>query len=258
MGKRHEAIGIKQVVRLEWYDYALDMLIDNLPPKKIREQLDQYIRDRLQSGGYGERGEQTYTKAVTQIMKCWVTPDKQLMGIRDHALSYARNNQRDIRTALHWAMTISAYPFWHRVAEQTGRLLNLQESVTQNQIRLRCFESMGERSTVERSARRVIRSFVVWGVLKDSDDKGCYEKPHSIHIADQNLSALLLEAALYAIPVGKAALNLLTNSPALFPFKLKAMTGDYISQLSDRIEVVRYGLDDELLKLKDDYDKDGM
>jgi len=27
MGKRHDAIGIKQVVRLEWYDYALDMLI---------------------------------------------------------------------------------------------------------------------------------------------------------------------------------------------------------------------------------------
>lgn len=26
MSKRHEAIGIKQVVRLEWYDYALDML----------------------------------------------------------------------------------------------------------------------------------------------------------------------------------------------------------------------------------------
>ena len=70
MSKRHEAIGIKQVVRLEWYDYALDMLIDNMAPNKIREQLDQFIRDRLQTGGYGERGEQTYTKAVTQIMKC--------------------------------------------------------------------------------------------------------------------------------------------------------------------------------------------
>ena len=258
MSKRHEAIGIKQVVRLEWYDYALDMLIDNMAPNKIREQLDQFIRDRLQTGGYGERGEQTYTKAVTQIMKCWVTPDKQLMAIRDHALLYARNHQRDIRTALHWAMTISAYPFWHRVAEQTGRLLNLQESVTQKQIRFRCFESMGERSTVERSARRVIRSFVVWGVLKDSDEKGCYEKQPSIDIKDQNLIALLFEAVLYAIPEGKAALNLLMNSPALFPFELTAMTGDYISQTSDCIEVIRYGLDDELLKLKDGYQRDSI
>ena len=70
MGKRHDTIGIKQVVRLEWYDYAVDMLLEGLPPKKIREQLDEHIRDRLQKGGYGERGEQTYTKAVTQIMKC--------------------------------------------------------------------------------------------------------------------------------------------------------------------------------------------
>jgi hypothetical protein len=28
------------------------------------------------------------------------------------------------------------------------------------------------------------------------------------------------------------------------------MTGDFVSQRSDRIDVVRYGLDDELLKLK--------
>ena len=29
------------------------------------------------------------------------------------------------------------------------------------------------------------------------------------------------------------------------------LTGDFVSQRSDRIDVVRYGLDDELLKLKD-------
>ena len=70
MGKRHDAIGIKQVVRLEWYDYVLDMLLGGLPAQEIRRQLDEFIRERLQTGGYGERGEQTYTKAVTQIMKC--------------------------------------------------------------------------------------------------------------------------------------------------------------------------------------------
>jgi hypothetical protein len=250
MGKRHDTIGIKQVVRLEWYDYAVDMLLEGLPPKKIREHLDEHIRDRLQKGGYGERGEQTYTKAVTQIMKCWVSPDKDVKAFRDHALVYAKNNQRDIRIALHWAMTISAYPFWYRVAEQTGRLLMLQQTITQRQIRQRCFESMGERSTVERSARRVIRSFVVWGVLKDFESKGCYEKPGPIHILDQSLGILLIEATLHAIPEGKAPLNQLLNTPSLFPFQLPPMTGDLISQHSDCIEVVRYGLDDELLKFK--------
>lgn len=250
MGKRHDAIGIKQVVRLEWYDYALDMFLDGQQPKEIRVRLDEFIRERLQSGGYGERGEQTYTKAVTQIMKCWVSPDRELTAFRDNALLYARKSKREDRIALHWAMTIAAYPFWHRVAEQVGRLLNLQDSITQSQIRLRCFEAMGERSTVERSARRVIRSFVAWDVLADSTTKGCYEKSNPIYVLDPNLAILMIEAQLLAVPDGKGALCMLLNNPAIFPFQLPVMTGDFVSQRTDRIEMNRYGLDDELLKLK--------
>lgn len=249
-GRRHEVIGIKQVVRLEWYDYALDMLLEGLAPKEIRKQLDEFICERLQSGGYGERGEQAYTKAVTQIMKSWVTPDRRLTDFRDALLSYPRKNEGGIRIALHWAVVIAAYPFWYRVAEQVGRLLNLQNSITQSQIRLRCFESMGEKSTVERSSRRVLRTFVAWETLKDSASKGCYEKGVSVDIADPNLAVLLFEATLHALPEGRGTLGFLLNNPAFFPFQLPRITGDFISQNSDRIDVERYGLDEELLRLK--------
>ena len=69
-------------------------------------------------------------------------------------------------------------------------------------------------------------------------------------IADTNLAILMFESALLATPEAKGALGLLLNNPAFFPFQLPVMTGDFVSQRSDRIDVVRYGLDDELLKLK--------
>lgn len=250
MGKRHEAIGIKQVVRLEWYDYALDMLLSGQPSADIRTQLDAFISGRLQSGGYGERGVQTYTKAVAQIMKSWVTPSKDLVAFRDDALLYAKENENKYRQALHWAVTIAAYPFWHRVAHQVGRLLNLQDVITQNQIRTRCFESMGERTTIERSSRRVIRSFVAWGVLLDTDEKGCYKRAPSVKIADPKLAAILIEAALQADQSGKAELTSLLNSPAFFAFQLPVMASAMIARNNNRIEANRYGLDDEHLKLK--------
>tara|TARA_B100002003_G_scaffold92853_1_gene86521 strand:- start:2973 stop:3737 length:765 start_codon:yes stop_codon:yes gene_type:complete len=250
MSKRHDSVGIKQVVRLEWYDYALEMLLDGLSSNEIRSELDNYISERLQTGGYGERGEQTYTKAVAQIMKCWVSPVRELVEFRDRALDYAKSGEKGTRLGLHWTVTTAAYPFWFRVAEQVGRLLNLQSSITQSQIRSRCFEAMGERSTIERSSRRVIRSFVAWNVLKDSGAKGCYERGEPDITLDQDLAILMLEAALHANPGGKAALNSLLNSPAFFPFQIPIMTGDFISRHSERIEVLRYGLDDELLKLK--------
>jgi hypothetical protein len=249
MGKRHEAIGIKQVVRMEWYDYALDMLINCTSPKEIRKQLDAFICERLESGGYGERGEKTYTKAVTQIMKCWVSPDRELIAFRNNALSLAQKIGKDMRPVLHWAVTTAAYPFWHRVAEQVGRLLNLQEVITQHQIRLRCFEGMGERSTVERSVRRVIRTFVVWGFLIDMGIKGHYQKLAPVNITDQNLVALLIEAALHATPEGCGTVGMLINNPAFFPFQLPNMTGSFVSQHNRRIFVIYNGFEDELLKL---------
>lgn len=250
MGKRHEAIGIKQVVRLEWYDYVLDMLLEDKSAGEIRKHLDTFIAERLQRGGYGDRGEQTYTKAVTQIMKCWVTPGEEIVPFRDRALAYIRKHGREARLALHWSLTMAAYPFWFRVASQVGRLLNLQDSITQRQIRMRCFEAMGERSTIERSARRVIRSFVAWGVLKDSQAKGCYGKPAPVPVTDHHLAILMLEAALHATPDGKETLGTLLNNPAFFPFQLPMMSGDCVSQCNHWIDVIRYGLDDELLRLR--------
>lgn len=65
----------------------------------------------------------------------------------------------------------------------------------------------------------------------------------------QLLKNRLMEPTL-ATPEAKGALGLLLNNPAFFPFQLPVITGDFVSQRSDRIDVVRYGLDDELLKLK--------
>jgi len=67
---------------------------------------------------------------------------------------------------------------------------------------------------------------------------------------DRDLAILLLEAALHAMPEGKGALGLLINSPAFFPFQLPMLTGDFIAKSASGIDVVRHGLDDELLTLE--------
>ena len=69
-------------------------------------------------------------------------------------------------------------------------------------------------------------------------------------IVESDLAILMLESALLAIPEAKEAMVLLMNNPAFFPFRLPMMTGDFVSQHNGRIEMVRYGLNDELLKLK--------
>lgn len=249
MGKRHEAIGIKQAIRFEWMQKATNLLLAGLDAKTIRQELHEFLADRKGNGAEGERSDQTRTFVVNNLMKIWVSPDPELIPLRDVSLALLRENP-SMALAVHWGMISAVYPFWFNVARQTGRLLALQDQVTQTQIINRLKEQYGDRQTVSRYARFVIRSFVAWGTLKDSDAKGCYEKVAPVSIVAGDLATLMLESALLANPEAKCPLGLLLNTPAFFPFQLPVMTGDFVSRRSKLINVVRYGLDDELLILK--------
>ncbi len=228
---------------------ATNLLMAGTDATTIRRELHEFLAGRKGNGSEGERRNQTRTFVVNNLMKIWVAPDPELTSFRDASLAFLREHP-STALAIHWGMISAVNPFWFNVARQTGRLLALQDQVTQTQIINRLKEQYGDRQTVSRDARYVIRSFVAWGVLKDSEAKGCYEKAASVNIADSHLVILMFESALLAIPEAKSAMGLLLNNPVFFPFQLPAMAGDFVSQCCDRIDVVRHGLDDELLKLK--------
>ena len=249
MGKRHEAIGIKQAIRLEWMQKAANLLLAGLDAKTVRQELHKFLAERKGDGSEGKRSDQTRTFVVNNLMKIWVSPEPGLIPFRDASLAFLRENP-STGLAVHWGMVSAVYPFWFNVARQTGRLLALQDQVTQTQIINRLKEQYGDRQTVSRYARFVIRSFVSWGALQDSEAKGCYERSTVANVEDFDLAILMLESALYATLGAKEVLGLLLNNPAFFLFQLPVLTGDFVSQHTERIDVIRYGLDDELLQLK--------
>jgi hypothetical protein len=248
MSKRHEKLGIKQTIQKEWMDRTLRMVLAGMTEKEIREDLDQYLSTQKQSGGIGERGQKTYGMAIG-ILASWFAPEDELLRFRDEALNIARVVPEEHWLPLHWAVISAAYPFWFNVAKQVGRLFNLQESVTQVQIFNRIKEQYGDRETVARNARYTVRSFVAWGVLQESGNKGCYKKAPSMQIQERKLAALLIESALHAIPEGKVSVASLLNNPAFFPLDLPMLSGDSLSKTSGNFELIRHGLDDEILKL---------
>ena len=122
MSKRHEAIGIKQAIRLEWMQKASNLMLVGLEAKTIRQELHEFLADRKGNGVEGERSDQTRTFVVNNLMKIWVTPDLELISFRDASLEFLREHP-SMALAVHWGMISAAYPFWFNVARQTGRLL---------------------------------------------------------------------------------------------------------------------------------------
>lgn len=216
---RFDKVGIKQVIRLEWMDRCLSLLLSGMSATEIRKDLIDYLADKKQSGGTGERGDKTYTIAIG-ILAAWFDPSPELIDLRDRLLLKAKLSSQKNWLPLHWAIMIAAYPFWYNVAIQTGRVLALQERVTQKQIFDRLVERYGERATVLRNARYAVRSFVAWGVLEDTEIKGRYKKSDPMAVSDPQIIAMLCEAMLISTPEHMAPLRSLMASPALFPMCL--------------------------------------
>lgn len=249
MGKRHEKLGIKQTIQKHWIDRVLRSLLAGMSETEIRSDLHKYLATQKQSGGIGERGEKTYGIAIG-ILASWFSPPNELIEFRDAAMSLAQAQPETMWLPLHWAVISAVYPFWFNTAKQVGRLLNLQDRITQNQIFYRLKEQYGDRETVTRNARYAVRSFVAWGVLKDTKIKGCYEKGAKLYIPDQGMAILMLEAALHANPEGKGTLVQIGNHPAFFPFQFPNLTAEFITRNAERVEVIHQGLEDSLLILK--------
>lgn len=241
MNKSHfEKIGIKQVIRLEWMDRCLGLLLSGMPAEEIRKDMTDYLADKKQSGGIGERGDKTYTIAIG-ILAAWFDPSPELIDLRDGLLMKAKQCSKDNWLPLHWALMIAAYPFWHNVAIQTGRVLALQEKVTQKQIFDRLVERYGERATVLRNARYAVRSFVAWGVMEDTEIKGRYKKSDAIAVSDPQIIAMLFEVMLISTPGHKAPLRSLMASPALFPFTLAMDVVPQAIALNSRLVSDQFG-----------------
>lgn len=247
ISKRQNSIGIKQMIRLEWMTKTTDLLLAGLDKHSIRAELHEFLAEKKGSGAEGGRGETSRTQAVNILMKAWVSPDEDLINLRDDALSLAAELSPDHRVPLHWAVISASYPFWLNVSKQCGRLLNLQNQISQQQVFSRLREVYGDRETVSRYARYTVRSFGAWDILKDSNAKGCYERGATYVVDDPRKLALLLECALLATPNQKAALSELMGSPGLFPFQLPARKGDWLGGFASRLSVMRYGLDEEMV-----------
>lgn len=249
MAKRHTVIGIKQAIHLGWMEKTSNCVLAGMDAKTIRQELMEYLSGIRTQNADQEKSDQAKKFIVNSLMRIWVSPDSDLMPLREALLTSLRKYP-SMSLAIQWGMISAAYPFWFNVARQTGRLLALQDEITQMQIISRLKEQYGDRQTVSRYARFVIRSLVEWGILTDSESSGTYKKRNPIIISNTELATLMVESVLCALPEGREELNHILNNPGLFPFKIPAMAGSIIHQYSNRIDVERYGIDEEYIRLE--------
>ena len=240
-------IGFSQRIQLAWLEQTAALLLAGKNKEDIQAALHDLLQDKLSKDSdarWGNRG-----KAVTILLNTWVSVPSAIKGLRDNGLELWRTLPLQDHLPLHWGMSMAAYPFFGAVAETTGRLLQLQGTVAAAQVQRRLREQFGERETVARAGRRILRSFVDWGVLQDTAEKGVYQAGPVKIIRDPELAAWLIEATLIASDSQSKPLQVIIQSPILFPFSISLPSSSQLEQ-NDRLELFRQGLDTDMVSLR--------
>jgi len=142
MNDRRAQIGFSQRIRLEWFEKTANLILAGNDKTAVKDSLQEMLKDKVSVGGQAVRGNRE--KAITILMKTWLTVPSGLEALRNEGLKILQRLPRKDRVAVHWGMALATYPFWGAVAAHTGRLLRLQGTAAAAHIQRRIKEQYGE------------------------------------------------------------------------------------------------------------------
>jgi len=125
-GQRTNQIGIDRIIRLRWLEKTAYLVLAGSNRSTIRVTLQEEIANSFRSTNTSVRG--SLDKTITNLMKIWVNPPKELVSFHENGLRLLKKLPPDQQIAVHWGMTTAVYPFWANVASHAGRILRLQDS----------------------------------------------------------------------------------------------------------------------------------
>lgn len=244
---RRVKVGFSQRIQLDWLELTANLLLAASTRPEIQTQLDNFLQDKLSVGS--ESKSSGRSKAISILLKIWVAVPAELEPLRDEALELLRTTPCHQHLAIHWGMTMAVYPFFGIVAENAGRLLRLQGRFAAGSIQRRIKEQLGDRETVSRATQRVLRCFVDWGVLQDTNQTGVYQHT-SLQLVDHRITAWLIEAVLIASDSNSQSLGVISQTPVLFPFIVSSINPRDL-EANLRLEFFHQGLDEKMVTLRE-------
>src|SRR5262245_57562975 len=103
-------VGFSQRIRLEWLQYTAALFLTGSTREQIQTKLQDLLREQLSVGGTAERGNRE--KAITILLKIWVSVPEPLEALRNDGLALLKRLPLGDHLAIHWGMTLVVYPFF--------------------------------------------------------------------------------------------------------------------------------------------------
>jgi hypothetical protein len=234
-------IGFDRKVELEW----LDAVAARASAGDTRLEAMRWLHAVALSTLAGDGAHGAKGKTATVLLRIWYPQDAQSLELRNTALKLLPDASPSDRLALHWALSIAAYPFFAAVAQQVGRLIALQGDASARDVTRRVAEKYGDRSTLPRAVQRVLGSMAAWKAVVVEH---AVLRPTVKHAVSAPVALLLARAVLFGLPGRSVPLEALVREPALFAFDVSLTLADV--QRDTSLQVDRLGYDDVHVRVR--------
>ncbi len=243
MNTRKKIIGFDRIVLFNWLEFVVGLVLKDMSFNDVNSELDRFLYEQI-------KGKEARRKTRTVLMGIWLKVPETLKPFRDEGLALFKDTPSDNHLVLHWGMSMAIYPFFGSIAKHAGRLLRLQKTFSSANLQRRLKEEYGERETVSRALQRTLRSFIDWKVLDERTKMSVFQCGKVNNIDNPKVAGWLIEASLIGSKKTSCHLKSIAESPALFPFCINTNFRNVLAS-SERMEIVRHGLDDDLVVLND-------
>lgn len=192
------------------------------------------------------KGVKSRKNAITILMKIWALAPQEHQHLQAQALAFYPETTQDEKKLLHWGLSMLAYPFFHKLVEETAHLMNIQKNAPAQQIGRKMKASYGDRRRVEVATSAVLGSLKSWEVI--TADKGnTYSVPKPIPIHRTDLKNWCLEILFQLSEYQYLPWQQLMKPMVFFPFDLNLQRGELNM---DRFKVDRQGVDAEMVSVR--------
>lgn len=205
-----QRIGFDRKIKLNWIEYYAQICRHEEDLENLKEQMHEALVEECPRRA-------SRIKNITVLQRIWSRVETEHQSLRRGALDILDEVEVSERLAIHWGMTLLAYPFFREIAACCGRLLKLQDTFNRQQIKEQITSAWGARPTLERAIPRVLESMVDWGALAEAEKGGIYRTQPEIPGLSERLRLWLLRVCL-EIEGGCLSLERAASLPYLFPF----------------------------------------
>lgn len=242
MSSQRRTIGFDRRIQLPWLDATADWVAQDLPLEEIRPRLEGLLEAKVA----GEDAHSARGKTMTVLLHIWALLPDYLRPLRDDALGLLCGPSRTRTLPLHWGMCVATYPLFRDVATTTDRLLSLQGRAALSQVTQRTSEQWGDRSTSVRAVQRLVRTFVDWGVLDETEEAGIYGPGLRMTVEGKDMvGPWLVESGIVGREGRSRMFSVAVADSAYFPFNLKLHPRDL--ERNPRLELHTQGFDEQLV-----------